>query len=156
MTDKKDKFMEMVHEELGSDHKLAPIIAALVGMVDNDERFNELYEIHEGIEKYGQFLTEKEARRIVDGFITFDGSRGAKWQPPVLFAAVESLGGKKHEEGKYNCWALFALMNMMHADYGGALMLKVQGDDYAFMCYRMALAWIDDRDHDNDVREYFL
>ena len=152
----KEKFMEMVHAELGEDHKLVPIIAALVGMVENKERFEELYEIHEGIEKYGQFLTEKEAKKVVDNFLTFDGSRGAKWPPQVLFQAVETLGGKKYEEGKYNCWALYALMNMMHSDYGGALIPEIQGDAYGLTCYRMALAWMNDRDRDNDVREYFL
>lgn len=156
MNEKKHKFMEMILEEIGEDSKVAPIIAELVGMVDNEEKFEELYDIHEGIEEYGQFLTEKEARKIVDGFVSFDGSRGAKWQPAVLFQAVESLGGKKAEEGKYNCWALYVLMNMMHSDYGGALMSKLQGDDYALTCYRMALAWMDDRDHDNNVREYFF
>lgn len=152
----REKFMEMVHAEIGEDHKLVPIIAALVGMIENEERFNELYEIHEGIEKYGQFLTEKEARRIVDGFISYDGSRGARWQPNVLFQAVKDLGGHIAQEGKYNCWALYALMNMMHSDYGGALMTKIQGTDYALMCYQLALAWMSDRDGDHDVREYFL
>ena len=152
----KEKFMEMVHDEIGEDHKLVPIIAALVGMVDNEARFNELYEIHEGIEKYGQFLTEKEARRVVDGFIAYDGSRGAKWQPSVLFQAVKDLGGHISEEGKYNCWALYALMNMIHSDYGGALMTQLQGNEYALMCYRLALAWMNDRDGDHNVREYFL
>lgn len=152
----KEKFMEMVHDEIGEDHKLVPIIAALVGMVDNEARFNELYEIHEGIEKYGQFLTEKEARRVVDGFIAYDGTRGAKWQPSVLFQAVKDLGGHISEEGKYNCWALYALMNMIHSDYGGALMTQLQGNEYALMCYRLALAWMNDRDGDHDVREYFL
>lgn len=148
--------MQMVHDEIGEDHKLAPIIAALVAMVDDEARFNELYEIHEGIEEYGQFLTEKEAVRVVNGFVNYDGSRGARWQPNVLFQAVKDLGGKTAQEGKYNCWALYALMNMMSSDYGGALMTKLQGADYALMCYELALAWIDDRDGDHDVRRYFL
>ena len=47
-------------------------------------------------------------------------------------------------------------MNMMHSDFGGALMEVAKGDSYALTCYRMALAWMADRDHPNDVREYFL
>lgn len=153
---RKHQFMEMVHDEIGEDHKLTPIIASLLTMVDDDERFDELFEIHEGIEEYGQFLTEKEARHIVDKMVSFDGSRGAKWPPQVLFPAVESLGGEKSAKGKYNCWALYALMNMMHSDYGRTLMKKAQGDDYALMCYELALDWIGDKDHPNDVRDYFL
>ena len=153
---KRHQFMEMIHEEIGEDHKLTPIIASLLGMVEDDERFEELFEIHEGIEEYGQFLTEKEARHIVDKMVSFDGSRGAKWPPQVLFPAVESLGGEKAVKGKYNCWALYALMNMMHSDYGRTLMKRAQGDEYALTCYELALDWIGDKDHDNDVRDYFL
>ena len=28
------------------------------------------------LEEYGNFMTEKEAKKVVDGFIAFDGSRG--------------------------------------------------------------------------------
>ena len=156
MEGRKHKFMEMVHDKLGEDHELTPIIASLVGMIDHEDRFEELFDIYEGIEEYGEYLTEKEAKQIVDGFVNYDGSRGAKWPPQVLFSAVESLGGDKAVKGKYNCWALFALMNAMHSDYGGALMEVAKGDAYALTCYRMALAWMADRDHPNDVRKYFL
>lgn len=153
---KKELFMEMIHEEIGEDHKLTPIIAALVEMVGNEQAFEELYYIHEGIEEYGQFLTEKEAKHIVDAFENYDGTRGAKWQPQTLFQAVESLGGEKAVKGKYNCWALYALMNWIHSDYGGALQTKLQGNDYAMAVYLMAQAWINDRDGEHDVRELFL
>lgn len=156
MEGRKSKFMAMVHEKLGEDHELTPIIASLVGMVDHEDRFEELFDIYEGIEEYGQYLTEKEAKQIVEGFVSYDGMRGAKWQPQTLFPAVESLGGEKSAKGKYNCWALYALMNMMHSDYGGALMEVAKGDAYALTCYRMALAWMTDRDHTNNVRDYFL
>lgn len=154
--EKRNKFMEMIHDEIGEDHKLVPIIVSLVSMVEDDDRFEELYNIHEGIEEYGQFLTEKEAKRIVDGFLNYDGSRGAKWPPQVLFSAVESLGGEKAVNGKYNCWTLYVLMNMMHSDYGRSISKRAQGNDYALMCYDMAHDWMADRDHPNDVREYFL
>lgn len=154
--DRKNGFMEMIHEKIGKDHELTPIIALLVDMVEDEDQFEELYDIHAGIEEYGQFLTEREAKEIVSEFISFDGSRGAKWNPDILFSTVESLGGDKSVDGRYNCWTLFTLMNMMHSDYGGALMTELQGEDYALMCYRLALAWMADRDHKNNVRSYFL
>ena len=153
---KRHQFMEMIHDEIGEDHKLVPIIASLVGMVDDEDRFEELFDIHKGVEEYGQFLTEKESKGIVDRMQNFDGSRGPKWNPPVLFEAVQILGGEKAVKGKYNCWALYALMNMMHSDYGDALHEVAKGDDYALTCYRMSLSWMKDKDHPNDVREYFL
>ena len=148
--------MEMVHDEIGEDHKLTPIIASLLTMVDDDERFNELFDIHEGIEEYGQFLTEKEAKHIVDKMVGFDGSRGAKWPPQVLFPAVESLGGEKSAKGKYNCWALFVMMNAIHSDYGGVVMTLAQGnDEYAKVCYMMAVAKLTDKDRRWTIREYY-
>lgn len=154
--EKKQRFMEMIREEIGEEHHLVPIIVALVDMVHDQEQFEELYDIHEGIEEYGEFLTEKEARKVVDGFVNYDGTRGAKWPPQVLFTTVESLGGDKAVKGKYNCWSLYALMNWIHSDYGGALQTKLQGNDYALMAYLMAQAWMNDRDGDHDVREKFL
>lgn len=156
MEDRRKKFMEMIHEEIGEDHKLTPIIAALVGMVGNEQAFEDLYDIHEGIEEYGEYLSEKEAHRIVSKFVNYDGTPGAKWQPQTLFQAVESLGGEKAVKGKYNCWALYVVMNWLHSDYGGALQTKLQGSDYPLIVYHMALAWMNDRDGDHDVREYFL
>jgi hypothetical protein len=72
-----------------------------------------------------------------------------------MFSAIESLGGKKCEYGKYNEWAMYAVMNMMHSDYGNVLLPIVQGEAYARTCYQMAVAWFNDRDHRHDVREYF-
>ena len=156
METRKERFMEMVHDKLGADHELAPVIASLVGMIDHDDKFEELFDIYEGIEEYGQYVTEREAKRAVEGFVSYDGMRGAKWPPQVLFQAVESLGGEKAVKGKYNCWTLYLLMNWLHSDYGGALMTKLQGNDYALMVYQMALAWMNDKDGDHDVREYFI
>jgi hypothetical protein len=154
--EKRSRFMDMIHDEIGEDHKLVPIIASLMGMVQDDSKFEELFEIHEGVEEYGQYLTEREAKMIVDGMQNWDGSRGAKWTPPVLFNAVQLLGGEKAAKGKYNCWALYVLMNMMSSDYGDAIQEVAKGDDYALTCYRMSLSWMKDKDHRNNVREYFL
>lgn len=150
----KKEFLQMLRAERNSDTGWA-VIMSMVEMLEEDDKLEHMAEIHKGISEYGQFLTEDEARRIVDDFRNFDGSRGGKWRPEVLFGAVESLGGKKYEKGKYNCWALYAVMNMQHSDYGGALMTVAQGDEYARLCYLMALAWFADPDHRHDVREYF-
>jgi hypothetical protein len=100
-------------------------------------------------------LTEQEARKIVDGFVCYDGTRGGKWQPSVLFSAIEGMGGKKEEKGKFNEWAMYAVMNMMQSDYGAVISQFAQGEAYARVCYMMAVEWFGDRDHRHDVREYF-
>jgi hypothetical protein len=47
-------------------------------------------------------------------------------------------------------------MNWLHSDYGGVLMSKLQGNEYALVIYQMSLAWMNDKDGDHDVREYFI
>ena len=113
-------------------------------------------ETYKGVSEYGgQFLTEKEAYKIVDAFQNSDGTRGPKWQPQVMFSAIENLGGKRAEHGKYNCWAMYAVMNMMHSDYGSVLSSYAQGEEYAKLCYMLAVARLTDKDRKETVREYF-
>jgi hypothetical protein len=114
------EFVRMLEQERGTPIGWA-IIMSMVDMLEDEDELERLAETHKGMQEYGQFLSEKEARSIVDGFRNYDGTRGAKWQPNVLFSAVESLGGKRAEMGKYNCWALYAVMNMMSSDYGGVI-----------------------------------
>lgn len=148
------EFVRMLEQERGTPIGWA-IIMSMVDMLEDDDELERLAETHKGMQEYGQFLSEKEARSIVDGFRNYDSTRGAKWQPNVLFSAVESLGGKRAEMGKYNCWALYAVMNMMSSDYGGVIMTLAQGDAYAKVCYMMAVAFLTDPDRRENVREYF-
>jgi hypothetical protein len=148
------EFVRMLEQERGTPIGWA-IIMSMVDMLEDEDELERLAETHKGMQEYGQFLSEKEARSIVDGFRNYDGTRGAKWQPNVLFSAVESLGGKRAEMGKYNCWALYAVMNMMSSDYGGVIQTIAQGDSYAKVCYMMAVAFLTDPDRRENVREYF-
>ena len=148
------EFVEMLEHERNTPIGWA-IIMSMVDMLEDEDELERLAETHKGMQEYGQFLSEKEARSIVDGFRNYDGTRGAKWQPNVLFGAVESLGGKRAEMGKYNCWALYAVMNMMSSDYGGVIQTIAQGDSYAKVCYMMAVAFLTDPDRRENVREYF-
>ena len=145
----------MLKEARGTPQEWA-IIMEMVELLEDDDDFERMAEIHKGMSEYGNYLTEHEARKVVDGFIAYDGTRGGKWQPSVMFSAIESLGGKKCEWGKYNEWAMYAVMNMMHSDYGGVLLPIVQSEAYAKTCYMMAVAWFNDRDKHHDVRMYFL
>ena len=151
----KQEFIQMLKEARGTPQEWA-IIMEMVELLEDDDDFERMAEIHKGMSEYGNYLTEHEARKVVDGFVAYDGTRGGKWQPSVMFSAIESLGGKKCEWGKYNEWAMYAVMNMMHSDYGGVLLPVVQGEAYAKTCYMMAVALFNDRDKHHDVRMYFL
>ena len=150
----KQEFVEMLKKERGTPQGWS-VIMAMVDLLEDDAHFERMAEIHKGVAEYGHYLTEQEARKVVDGFVCYDGTRGGKWQPSVLFSAIESMGGKKEEKGKFNEWAMYAVMNMMQSDYGGVIMQYAQGEGYAKVCYMMAVAWFNDRDHRHDVREYF-
>jgi hypothetical protein len=152
----KDEFIQMLKDERGTPQGWS-VIMAMVDMLADDDEFEQMAEIHKGMAEYGQFLTEKEAKRIVDKFENYDGTRGPKWSmPQMMWDKVEALGGRKAEKGKYNCWALFVMMNAIHSDYGGVLMTLVQGnDEYAKACYMMAVAKLTDKDRRWTIREYY-
>jgi hypothetical protein len=151
----KQEFIQMLKEARGTPQEWA-IIMEMVDMLEDDDEFQRMAELYKGMAEYnGQYLSQKEASRIVDAFINYDGTRGARWQPTILFGAVESLGGKREVKGEYSCWALYAVMNMMSSDYGGVLSTIAQGETYAKVCYMMAVAFFNDRDRKHGVREYF-
>lgn len=156
MTEHGKQFMDMFREELGEHHKVMPIINKMVIMLEPMEEFEEMMEVCNGVENYGDYLTEKEAEHITEHFTNFDKTHGAKWpKPEMLFDTVKSVGGVVEEPRKYNKWVLFTVMNMIHADYGGVLQNVAQGSEYAKLAYKMALAFISDPDRDESVRAYF-
>ena len=77
----KDEFIQMLKDERSTPQGWS-VIMAMVDMLADDDEFEQMAEIHKGMAEYGQFLTEKEARRIVDKFENYDGSRGPKWSTP--------------------------------------------------------------------------
>lgn len=151
----KQEFVDMLKEARGTPQEW-DIIMEMVDMLEDEEEFEHMAQVYRGIAEYnGEFLTEKEAHRIVSEFINFDGTRGAKWQPEVLFSAVESLGGKRSEPGKYNCWALFVQMNRKHSDEGGVLASYAHDGEYAKLCYMLSVAVLTDRDKKETLRQYY-
>jgi len=151
----KQEFIAMLKQARGTPQEWA-VIMAMVDMLEDSKEFDEMAELYKGIAEYDQFLTEKEAKRIVDHFENYDGTRGPKWpMPAMVFDTIEGLGGKKAEPGKYNCWTMYVLMNMMHSDYGGVISTLAQGEGYAKACYMMAVAWVNDPDRKKGIREKY-
>ena len=156
MTEHGKQFMDMFREELGEHHKVMPIINKMVIMLEPMEEFEEMMEVCNGVENYGDYLTEKEAEHITEHFTNFDKTHGAKWpKPEMLFDTVKSVGGVVEEPRKYNKWVLFTAMNKIHAVYGGVLQNMAQGSEYAKLAYKMALAFISDPSREESVRAYF-
>ena len=68
----KKKFVEMLKEERNSPTGMA-VIMSMVSMLEDDPRFENLADLYEGIDQYKNFLTEREAKKVVEGFVSFDG-----------------------------------------------------------------------------------
>ena len=151
----KKRFKEMLLEKKDTPVGQA-VIFSMFGMLENDPRFENLAELYDGIEQYGNFMTEKEAKRVVDGFIAFDGSHGQKWSLDTISDELRKAGGVLEEKHHYNKWMLYVVMNSEYADYGGVLAkLGVPSPEIPKAVYMMALAKIDDKDAHETLREYY-
>lgn len=155
-----DELMRKRFKDMLLEKKDTPVgqavILSMVGMLEADPRFESLAELYDGIEQYGNFMTEKEAKKVVDGFIAFDGSRGQKWSMDAIPEELRKVGGIPEERHHYNKWMLYVVMNSEYADYGGVLAkLGVPAQDMPKAIYYMALAKIDDKDAPESLREYY-
>ena len=151
----KKKFKDMLLENKDKPVGQA-VILSMFTMLDGDPRFENLAELYDGMEEYGNFMTEKEAKKVVDGFVAFDGSRGQKWSMDAISDELRKVGGIPEERHHYNKWMLYTVMNSEYADYGGVLQkLGVSSQDMPKAVYYMALAKIDDKDAHESLREYY-
>lgn len=151
----KKRFVDMLKEERDTPTGMA-VIMSMVSMLEDDPRFEHLADLYEGIEEYKNFLTEREAKKVVEGFVSFDGSRGQHWSMDTIFEELRKVGGVLEEKHHYNKWMLYALMNSRWADYGGALMkMGIAPADMPKAVYFLALAKLDDKDMHESMREYF-
>lgn len=156
MDDKmRKKFKDMIIERKNTPEGMA-VIMSMAAMLEDDPRFEHLAELYDGMEQYGNFMTEKEARKVVEGFVNYDGSRGGKWTSiDGIAEEFRKFGGVPEERGHYNKWVMYVLLNNVHSDYGGVIMRMTDGRDYVKNCYMMALAKLDDKDRRESIREYF-
>lgn len=151
----RERFKRMLIEERNTPTGMA-VMMSMIGMVENDDRFEHLAELYEGIQEYGNFASEKEAKKVVDGLVSFDGSRGQKWSMDTIAEELKKAGGMLEERGHYNRWMLYILMNDVYADYGGVLQkLGVSPQDMPKAVYMMALARVNDRDRKKTLREHY-
>jgi hypothetical protein len=151
----RNKFKEMLMQELNTPVGMA-VVLSMVGMVENDERFEQLADLYEGIEEYKNYATEKEAKKVVDHFDNWDGSRGAKWgNIDIMTEEVRKAGGMIEVKGFYNKWMMYILINNIYSDYGGVISKLVDNSGVPKVCYMMAIAKLEDRDRKMSMRKYF-
>lgn len=97
-----------------------------------------------------------EAEDIVRKFVNFDGSRGAHWEvPDEAFQVLQNLNIRFEEDGEYNRWAFFAVLNMIWSDDWGVLRNYASPEQEARVCAELAHTKLDDKDKVFSVRKYF-
>lgn len=107
--------------------------------------------------KWRQYLTPKEAEKIVDGM-----DPKGPWNREVWKSTMESLGLPLEEPPYYNKCALWTEMNKIYSDFGEEIAsligkpLSPSDKDIIAACYKMALKNLKDKDGVYDIRKYFL
>lgn len=106
--------------------------------------------------KWKNYLTPKEAQKIVDGMVP-----KAPWNRDVWKNAMTQFELATEEEPYYNSCALWTEMNKMYSDFGdeiAALLgkpLSPTDNDIISATYKMALKTLKDRDGHYMIRKYF-
>lgn len=106
--------------------------------------------------KWNQYLTPKEAEKIVAGM-----DPKAPWSRDTWKNAMQSFGLPIEDMPYYNSCALWVEMNKMYSDFGeeiAALLgkpLTPTDKDIIAACYKMAMKTLRDKDGVYDIRSYF-
>ena len=107
--------------------------------------------------RWKQYLTPKEAQKIVDGM-----NPKAPWPREVWMQAMEKLGIPVEEQPAYNRCALWVEMNKQYSDHGesvaallGQPLNAIPADVIVPAMHRMALDLLKDKDGVYDIRRYF-
>ena len=107
--------------------------------------------------KWKQYLTPKEAQKIVDGM-----DPKGPWSRDQWKAAMESFGLPLEDAPYYNRCALWVEMNKVYSDAGDVIAellgkpLAPTDKDIITACYKMALKNLKDKDGVYNIRKYFL
>lgn len=107
---------------------------------------------------WNNYLTEDEAEQIVESLEEKVGDmtvRRHEWGYDTLKSAVEGMGGMMAEAPFYNCWALWATMNMLVSDHRNTVDKFIQPAMRVKFYYHLALDKLKDVDRPHFVREYF-
>ena len=107
--------------------------------------------------KWHQYLTPKEAEKIVSGM-----NPPAPWNRDTWNKAMDSLGLIKEEAPYYNACALWTEMNKQYSDQGetvaellGTPLAQIPAEKIVPAMYKMALNLLKDKDGVYSIRRYF-
>lgn len=107
---------------------------------------------------WNNYLSQEEAEEIVEALEEVDGDaviRRHEWQYEDLKRAVEMSGGEMSVAPFYNCWALWATMNMLYSDHKNTVNMFIQPNMRVKFYYHLAIDKLKDVDRPEFVRRYF-
>ena len=119
---------------------------------------DDILNTYEGMSTYNNYLTQKECEEICDNSVNEDGSRGcALGDYRYIIEHLQNTGKNIEHTPYYNKWALIATMHKFASDQGSIIKKLVANDrnKYIAACYEMAVAQLNDKDHEKWVRWYF-
>lgn len=157
----RDKFLELYEDmaKSGMPEKMKEFGESAKWAFDRlherDQKLAEMWVEKLEATHWHNYLSKAEAEDIVGKFVNQDGTRGAHWNYDTFKGAVESLGGKMSEEPFYNCYALWAVANMLYSDHAQSVALFVPKEEFPKVFYTMAVEKLKDRDRPRFVRHYF-
>lgn len=113
--------------------------------------------------EWDNYLSAKEARTVVSGFVSQDGVKGPHWQYGDILKTAEDMGISADSRPHYNSYALFAVTNMVYSDHARSIAADmghkspadVQPDKMARSCVGKAVEMLEDPDGGFDSRRYF-
>lgn len=152
-----ERISSIIDEHSNSEIRCAIVKTVMSYLSECDTNvIEELLNCTEGLYKYNNFLTEKEARNILKDFKNYDGSSGA----PFNFSVIDEL---EHNNKcvdyapYYNKYTLYVTMCKFASDQGDIISKLVNNDNNAYIiaCYDMSVAQLKDADRPRWVRHYF-
>ena len=100
--------------------------------------------------KWGNYLTPKEAQKIIDGM-----EPTAPWKLDQWQAAMQQYGYPVEKQPHYNRCALWVTMNMIMSDSSETLAKYVDGPKLFRLVHDLAVDKLTDKDKRFDIRDYF-
>lgn len=101
------------------------------------------------------YLSKQEAEEVTARLVNQNGMKGPHWGYETFKNAVESVGGAMSEKPYYNCYALWAVANMLYSDHYDSARKYVPESEMPKYFYTSAVEKLKDADKPKFVRWYF-
>ena len=101
------------------------------------------------------YLSKQEAEEATGRLVNQNGMKGPHWGYETFKNAVESVGGAMSEKPYYNCYALWAVANMLYSDHYDSARKYVPESEMPKYFYTSAIEKLKDVDKPKFVRWYF-